>query len=119
MANALGRTSAIPFALRWGVTVEIVRYWARIEDPQWLLLVNGMRRRERGPVIDRQCGPVVGLSDYVQEQGIFISDLVEHSGLSAQHLHRLAKSDNTHRLRDLVAGVSLLVIARNKAALRE
>ena len=65
------------------------------------------------------CAPLVSLSLHCQSQGVFISDVVEASGLTRQTLGRLAKKKNTHRVRDLVAATAEQVTTLRRCELRQ
>ena len=92
-------------AHRWQVRPGTLDRWQAANGTQYRLLRRGATLRR-----DRAHGPIDSLSQYVQRHGIFISDVVEASGLSRQTLNRLAKRHNTHRLRDLIAGVANRVV---------
>ncbi len=90
----------------------------RLDAAQYALLLAGRQYR-----IDTQDSHISvlrgGLSRYCQERGVFIADVVEHSGLTRQTLSRLSRQYNTHRVRDLIAGTAALVAAGNRDRVAE
>lgn len=100
------------FSLRWCVSAARLKRWYKIGEGQLAVGEPGAQLRMRGG--DTARGPIRGgIAAYAAARGVTVAQLEAETGLTRRTFNRLANSNNTHRVRDLVAGVAVLLAARN------
>lgn len=103
------------FSLRWRVSAARLKRWYKISDVQ---LAVQLAVGERGAQLRMRTGDKArkpirgGVAAYAAARGVTVAQLETETGLTRRTFNRLAKSNNTHRVRDLVAGVAVLLAAR-------
>ena len=101
------------FDVRWDVPPARIKRWWRDRDPQ--LLVGQAGKRYRYADLDLARRPITcGIAAYAAARGVTVAQLEARTGLTRRTLNRLALSNNTHRVRDLVAGVAVLLAAEGR-----
>ena len=98
------------FDTRWRMSARRLSRRYDAGDPQVRVGMSG--ERERCYAKDTARGPIRGgIAAYAAARGVTVAQLEQHTGLTRRTFNRLAGSSNTHRVRDLVAGVAVLIAA--------